>query len=176
MKSYNEIAKKYKPKEIAESFVFPGSKNKETRRKQIEAFREYRKQAEAGLSKKDKLISRLLQLKFQMEDYINSKDVHESYSFGYFLEEYILRLEMKKKNFADSIGIDPTELSQVINRHRPPSDKLIMRLDIHSNKNFPASLWLKLTEKEKAYSLMHDYELREHEGKYVKGSLKFSLR
>ena len=42
MKSYNNLTLKYSPKEIAESFVFPGSKNEKQRQQQLEAFREYR--------------------------------------------------------------------------------------------------------------------------------------
>jgi hypothetical protein len=60
------------------------------------------------------------------------------------------------------------KLSQIINQHRQPTEKLIIRLEIHSNKNFPALLWFKLIEKEKAYKLIHDKELRERERKHVK--------
>jgi plasmid maintenance system antidote protein VapI len=88
-----------------------------------------------------------------MEDYIKTDEFVKELHFGFFLKEYIARLDKKNKDFAQEINMDPSELSQVINKHRSPSDKLIIRLDIHSNKNFPALMWLRLIEKEKAYEL-----------------------
>lgn len=175
MKSYKDLTDKYTPKEIAESFVFPRSKNKKHRQSQIEAFQEYRQKVSNSLKEKDRLISLLLQLKFQIEDYIQSETFSKSETFGFFLKEYITRLDKKNKQFAEEIDIDPTELSQIINHHRQPSEKFIIRLEIHSNKNFPALLWFKLIEKEKAYDLMHDRNLRIQESKHVKQKLEFSL-
>ena len=68
MKSYKDLAQKYSPKEIAESFVFPGSKNEKQRQSQLEGFREYRQKIDESLTQKERLEIRLLQLKFQAED------------------------------------------------------------------------------------------------------------
>ena len=70
MKSYKVLSQKYSAKEIAESFVFPKSKNEKHRQSQIEAFREYRQKIGDSLTQKDRMKIRLLQLKFQIEDYI----------------------------------------------------------------------------------------------------------
>lgn len=43
MKSYKEIEKKYTPEEIAESIVFPGTKNTKVREAILSEFREFRK-------------------------------------------------------------------------------------------------------------------------------------
>src|SRR5579862_9559218 len=69
MKSYKDLAKEYSPKEIAESFFFPGESNKKQREESLETFRKFRREAESKRSPKDKLVSRLLQLRFLMEDY-----------------------------------------------------------------------------------------------------------
>lgn len=175
MKSYKDLSQKYSAKEIAESFIFPGSKNEKQRQSQIEAFRSYRQKIDDSLTQKDRLIILLLQLKFQIEDYIGSKEFSKSQTFSFFLKEYISRLNKKNKEFAEEIDIDPTELSQIINHHRPPSEKFIIRLEIHSNKNFPALLWFKLIEKEKAYKIMRNKNLRIQESKHVKQKLEFSL-
>jgi len=66
-------------------------------------------------------------------------------------------------------------LSQVINKHRKPTDKLIYRLEIHSNRNFPALMWFKLLEKERAYELLHNKGMIESEKKHVKRKLGFSF-
>ncbi len=175
MKSYKDLAQKYSPKEIAESFVFPGSKNEKQRQSQLEGFREYRQKIDESLTQKDRLIILLLQLKFQIEDYVGSSEFSKTHTFSFFLKEYITRLDKKNKEFAEEIDIDPTELSQIIHHHRAPSEKFIIRLEIHSNRNFPALLWFKLIEKEKAYEIVHNKSIRVREGRHVKQKLGFSL-
>ena len=173
MKSYNELLKKFKPEEIAGSFVFPG--NKRNKNKSLDLFREHRKKAELKRTSKDKVISKLLQLRFLMEDYVQTDKFDREFSFGYFLEEYISRLDKKKKIFAEEIGIDPTELSQIINRHRSPNEKFCIRLEVHSNSNFPAPIWFKVIEKEKIFELINDKGLRDSESKHVKSKLQFTF-
>lgn len=68
------MTQKYNEKEIAESFVFPGSKNKKQRLSQLEGFRAYRQKFYDSLTQEDRLEILLLQLKFQIEDYIGGKD------------------------------------------------------------------------------------------------------
>ncbi len=175
MKSYKEIEKKYTPEEIAESIVFPGTKNTKEREAILSEFRDFRKNISDKRTEKSKTISLLLQLKFLIEDYLDANSFNKNYYFGYFLKEYITRLEKKNKEFAAEIDVDPTELSQVINRHRKPTDKLIYRLEIHSNNNFPALMWFKLLEKERAYELLHNRKMIENEKKHVKRKLEFSF-
>ncbi|MBO9660806.1 MAG: hypothetical protein J7527_18435 [Chitinophagaceae bacterium] len=175
MKTYKEVKKKYTDKEIAESLVFPSTASKKEREMMLGEFSKFRQQAASKQTQKEKTISSLLQLKFLIEDHIASDAFDESLHFGHFLKEYILRLEKKNKEFAAEIDVDPTELSQVINRHRKPTDKLIYRLDIHSNKNFPATMWFRMLEKERVYELTHNPGIIDKEKKHVKVRLKFSI-
>jgi plasmid maintenance system antidote protein VapI len=175
MKSSKKIEQEYTPEEIAESFVFPGPKAPKEREALLEAFRQHRKKVSDKQSATTKLMSQLLQLKFLIEDYIHSETLSKDYSFGYFLKEYITRLEKKNKQFAVEVNVDPAELSQVINKRRRPTEKLIFRLEIHSNRNFPALMWFKLLEKDRAYALKHHTEMIDKEKKNVKQQLTFSL-
>jgi plasmid maintenance system antidote protein VapI len=175
MKSLKNIEKEYTPEEIAESFVFPGPKDPKEREALLEAFRQHRKKVSDKQSERTKLIAKLLQLKFLIEDYIKSDKFNKDYSFGFFLKEYISRLEKKNNQFADEINVDPAELSQVINKRRQPTEKLIFRLEIHSNRNFPALMWFKILEKDRAYELKHHREIIDSEKKNVKQKLGFSL-
>lgn len=113
--------------------------------------------------------------KFLIEDHIKSDKFNKDFFFGYFLKEYIVRLEKKNNRFASEINVDPTELSQVINRRRRPTEKLIFRLEIHSNRIFPAPVWFKLLEKDRAYVLKHHKEIIDKERKNVKEQLGFSI-
>lgn len=175
MKSYKEIEKKYQPKEIAESYIFPNDLDLAQRKQSLEIFQNWRKNNELNRSVKSKLITKLLQLKFVMEDYVKQNEYKEDYDFSYFLNEYIDRLEIKMKEFAGEIDVKPTELSQIIHRHRFPSQKFIVRLEIHSNKNFPAVIWHKLIEKERNYHLQNDTNLRLSQSKHVKSKLDFTF-
>jgi plasmid maintenance system antidote protein VapI len=175
MKSLKEIEQSYTPEEIAESFVFPGPKSAKDREALLEAFRKHRKAVSGKQSETTRLISKLLQLKYLIEDYLLSEKFNKEYSFAFFLREYITRLQKKNKQFAGEIDVDPTELSQVINQHRKPTEKFIIRLEIHSNRNFPAVMWFGLLEKDRAYELKHNKDLIENERKHVKEKLAFSL-
>ena len=175
MKSLKNIEKEYTPEEIAESFVFPGPKGPKERASLMEAVRQHRKSVSDRQSEKTKLISQLLQLKFLIEDYIKSEEFNKDHFFGFFLKEYIIRLKKKNNQFADEINVDPAELSQVINRRRKPTEKLIFRLEIHSNRNFPALMWFKILEKDRAYELKYNREIIDSEKKNVKQKLEFSL-
>ena len=175
MKSYKEIEKKYTPEEIAESYVFSGELDSSQKVKKLEIFRSWRKKNESNRSAKSKLITKLLQLKFEMEDYLIQKEYKQGFDFSYFLVQYIDRLEIKKKEFAQEIDVDPTELSQIINRHRSPNEKFIIRLEIHSNNNFPAVVWCRLIEKERTFYLQNNSNLRLSETKHVRSKLDFSF-
>jgi hypothetical protein len=72
--------------------------------------------------------------------------------------------------------VDPSELSCIIKKKRWPTDKLIFRLDIQSNKNFPTSLWIKLMEKDRLLELAQDNSIIEAEKSFVKEKLEFSLQ
>jgi len=110
-----------------------------------------------------------------MEDYIKQNEFKEDYDFSYFLNQYIDKLEIKMKEFAGEIDVKPAELSQIIHKHRFPNQKFIVRLEIHSNKNFPAVIWHKLIEKEKNYHLQNDTNLRVSQSKHVKSKLDFTF-
>jgi len=175
MKSFKEIEKEYSSKEIAESLVFPDTRNSVEREDALIAFRKLRKEIADAQTEESKIISRLLQLKFQIEDYLNADTFKDNLYFGHFLKEYIQRLEKKNKEFAEEIDIDPTELSQVINKRRKPTEKLVFRLDIHSNRTFPAIMWFKLIEKERIHELLHDKGVIDSERKHVRQRIAYSF-
>jgi hypothetical protein len=160
--------------ESDESFISPKLSEKE-RLESIEVFKEYRRKVVSKRTHEDKLKIQLLQLKFLMEDYLRADTYDKTLSFSYFLKQYIARLEKRNNEFAEEMNIKPTELSQLINNHRDPNQKFIMRLEAHSNRIFPAIMWFKLFTKEKALELLKDDALRITEGKQVKKRLQFYI-
>lgn len=167
-----KLEKTYTPKELAESFVFraklSGKQKKETDRELAEARKKTREKSHPN----DALLLRLLQLKYQMEEYSSNAPFDANRSFGFFLRAYLKSLDKKNKDFASDIDIDETELSQILNMHRKPSEKIIIRLEIHSNKTIPAITWFRILEKEKEHDIVTNTIMRKNEGKHVKNRLR----
>jgi hypothetical protein len=170
----NKLIKKYSTKELADSFVFRRKLTPKQEAETNKKLSELREKNKTKLTEEQILLSRLLQLKYQMEDYSNNFSFDINRTFGYFLREYVKFLNKKNKDFAKDLSIDETYLSQVINRHRMPNDELIIRLEIHSSKIIPAVAWYKIMEKEREYEIATDTSMRKKEQKYVKNSLNFS--
>jgi hypothetical protein len=170
----NKLKDKYTEKELAESFVF---RNKLTPTQKAESnlqMSSMRKAMLSSVTPNQVLLSRLLQLKFQIEDYLDNQTYDEKRSFGFYLRTYLNFLNKKNKEFAEDIDIAETELSQLLNQHRKPSEKIFIRLEIHSNKIIPAITWFKLSEKEKEHEILTDNSLRIREQNHVRNVLRFS--
>jgi plasmid maintenance system antidote protein VapI len=170
-----QLSKKYSDKELAESFVFRNKltkKQKEAANKNLMAVR---KKVQGQMTPEQILLTHLLQLRFQIEDYASIPTYNNKFSFGHFLKVYLKYLNKKNWEFASDINIHHTELSQIINNRRSPSDRFIIRLEIHSNKTIPAIAWYKLLEKEKEHMIATDSNIRKNESKFVKNKLHLSI-
>lgn len=165
---------KYSDKEIAEALVLP---QKLTRKQQAEAaiqLAEARKKSIAKMTNAEKLAANLLQLKFQVEDYLKNDEFDEQKTFGYFLKQYLLLINRKRNEFAEDINIHETLLSQFVNNHREPGENIFVRLELHSNNIIPASYWYRLIEKQKENFIKNDASLRRREKKFVKNKVEVS--
>lgn len=119
---------------------------------------------------------KLIRLRIQIEDYLKDQNVNASmYRFGSFLNIYIESLELSRTDFARQISISPSELSQLLHNHRDPNERVCMRLEIHSNRNFPACLWYDIVAHQKASKLQQDEELRKSEKAFVHSPVKVVL-
>lgn len=174
MKSKRETKKGQADNQNDESFVSPRLSDAE-RLKVNREFAEVRRRAESEKSDDERLFAKVLQLKFQMEDYVKSDKLDEQMTFGYFLKQYIEASGRKNNEFAEDIDVNPTELSQIINKHRDPSSKIIMRLEAHSNGIILAFYWHCIYSKDKTLELISNDRLRMEEGKRVKRRLELSL-
>jgi predicted adenine nucleotide alpha hydrolase (AANH) superfamily ATPase len=172
---FKKMKEKYDSSEIANSYVFRPSlskKQKENADKELAMSREKNK---TQISDMQKIYANLLQLRFLMEDYIKSESYDESLSFAYFLRHYIKLKYKVNKDFAKDIHLDETELSSILNNRRPPSDKTIIRLELHSNNTISAISWFKVLEKEKEHQFYTDKNIRIEEEKNVKNRFVFDF-
>lgn len=172
MKNEN-IIKKYTAEELAESIIFKNpvtaDEMKETARELAEARRKKREAKDEAHS----LYSKILQLRFLMEDYTKSKEYDSNKSFASFLKAYIKLNYTSNKDFAEDIDLKQTELSLILNEHRLPNEKLIVRLEIHSNNVIPALSWYRIVEKQREHELEKDIRFRQEQRKFVKNRLEF---
>lgn len=80
--------------------------------------------------------AKLLQLKLNMENYLKAPVYDDQHHFADFLQTYVDTMYSKRSEFAKDINVTPVFLSQVINKHREPSEAFILKLMIHSEKAF----------------------------------------
>lgn len=174
MKSKRETGRRRNKVQADESFVSP-KLNEIERLKINQEFSEIRRRSESRKTDEERLYSRILQLKFQIEDYIKSDKLDEQMTFGYFLKQYIDVSGRKNNEFAEDIDVSPSELSQIVNEHRDPNNRIIMRLEAHSNGIILAFYWFCIYSKDKALKLITNDQLRIEEGKHVKRRLVLSI-
>jgi len=175
MKSQGNNLKYYTDEELAESFIFPYEQTEEDLKATSIAIKKLREDSDKTKTAESKMIYQLLQLKYKIEDYIKKATYDEQMSFGHFLKEYVNLVNRKQKEFAEEIDIKPTELSQIINRHRKPPYGFVIRLEIHSNRAISAINWNRLIEKENEYELINDKNIWNKERKHVKSRIQVRL-
>ncbi len=170
-----KLSTKLTPEELAEAIVFPVTIPQARKKEASEQLAAARKERQKELTDGDRLSLNVLQLKFQLEDYIQQNEFNPDLNFGYFLKQYVDLLQIKRKQFAEEISIDETLLSQFINHHRAPPEYIAIPLEIHSNNTIPATYWFKLVEKQREHELKTDKALRRREIKNVHRILKVNV-
>ena len=172
---YANLKKLYSDKELAEAFVFPSTPptTPEEIKEDEEFWKERRRQFE-NRTPQQKIKDKMLQLKFQLQDYVRENRYDKNLNFGYFLNEYITRQEKQDKQFAAEVDVKPVVLSQYINNHRKPTEKFVIRLELHSSGMITALVWLKLLQKDKEHEIMTDLAIRKTESKHIKNRLEFT--
>jgi 5-hydroxyisourate hydrolase-like protein (transthyretin family) len=172
---YKKLLKKHTPEELAEAFVFPVKLTAKQKKEAARQLAEARKKTQQEMTEETRLSLNVYQLRFQLEDYLDSEEYNPELNFGHFLKRYVDLLDRKRKAFAEDISIDETLLSQLINSHRLPPDYIVIRLEIHSNAIIPATLWARLVEKQRLHEIETDQELRNKERPFVHGKLAIKL-
>ncbi|MBV7532845.1 hypothetical protein [Chitinophaga sp. sic0106] len=174
MKSDRKL-KKHTLDEIADAHLLSEDLSQKERAAILKELAMAKDKAVSNLSNEKRILASILQLRFEMEDYASKAVYDKNSSFGAFLKTYISRLQLRNKDFADQLGMEPSELSHILSGYRRPNDKILIRLELHSNKNISALLWYKILEREKEYELSTNFSLREAERPYVKQYFSYSF-
>ena len=157
--------------EIVEAYIYPKLLNKKQKAEASIQLAEARLRSRANMTAENKLGLNLMQLRLQMEKYINAADFEIEKTFGYYLKEYLHLINVKRNVFAHDISIHETLLSQLINNKRAPNESIMIRLELHSNNVFPATVWHRIAEKGRGHALQTDKKLRQRERTKVKRRL-----
>jgi len=163
--------KKYSAAELADAHIFPHGLTDEQKMQADKELFKMRAEKWNNKNNSEILRSKLLQLKYQLEDSIVSLLYDSEMNFGYFLSKYIQLINKKQKDFAKEISLDEARLSRIIHGKEFPNEELFIRLELHSNNIISALSWFKIVEKEKAYILNTNIEMRQKEKKYVHKTL-----
>jgi plasmid maintenance system antidote protein VapI len=170
--SLKKLSKKYTSEELADAFVFRSTLSTEEEILASEQLKLARLKNREKLTDNQRLYASVLQLRFMIEDYLKSDQFDRELSFGNILRKYIALNYKINKQFAADIQLDETELSQLLNNKRMPSEKTIIRLEIHSNNVISAVSWYKLVEKQHEHMLSTDQQLRIQQASFVKNKLQ----
>ena len=99
-----------------------------------------------------KLRINLLTLKYQMEDYLTT-DKTEEKSAGEFLKTILKTLQIQQNQFAEYIGLKPSNLSKLINGERTINYDLALKFGRLFNHE--AMLWIEIQAKNELNKLLH---------------------
>ena len=119
-------------------------------KREAKALLKARLQRLKNVTEHDILKTKLLQIKWQMEDYVKCGQPNNEYGFAYFLATYVDTLYSKRIDFANDLNVSAVLLSQVIGKHREPSLDFILKLMVHSKKvfsllePFDVSVWYRI--------------------------------
>ena len=116
------------------------------------------------LPKEQIVRAKLLQLKLNMEDYLNKPVYDNQNHFTKFLEQYIDTIYSKRYEFADDINVNSNFLSKIINKHLEPKEEFFYKLMIHSEKayqnvgEFHKKTWIQVYYHEKVCDTMSNQD------------------
>jgi hypothetical protein len=91
-KTYLELQGKYSKREIADGYIFPAKLSKKQRQEEGVALSAVLSGRRVAMSEGARLKARLLQLHFQMEDYLKDTHFDKNRTFSFFLKSYIQSL------------------------------------------------------------------------------------
>jgi len=166
-KQEQKITDLYSPEDLAENFVFPNALTARQKKDADESLRTELRQRRMAQTADFKVSGALLQLRYQIEDYVNDVNFDKRKSFGHFLKMYVDCFNKRHVEFAKEINVKPAELSQYINDHRKPPQHIMVRLELHSSNMIPAVDWYRLSEKATIHKLSTDKVMRRAEMKFV---------
>ncbi len=171
-KIYNKLKKRYTDKEIVESMLIPQDLTKKEKEELAKEMKEIRMQKLRETTEEDMILSDVMRLRFQIENYIKKEAFSFEKTFGKYLEEYLRIIRKTRREISEDLSVHYTKLSRIINDKEEPNIELSYRLEKHSGELIKAELWWKLMIKKHEFIISRDKETRIKEQKKVKNALR----
>lgn len=169
---YLKLKEKYSDEEIVDSMLIPADLSEDEKKELAGEMRFIRMQKLRESTEEDRILSDVMRLRFQIEDYLKRDIFSFEKTFGKFLEEYIRILKKSKREIAEDLSIHYTKLSRIINDREEPNIELSYRLEKHSGNLIKAELWWRLMIKKQAFIISKDEETRKAEHQKVRNYLR----
>ncbi|RMG26524.1 MAG: hypothetical protein D6730_08925 [Bacteroidetes bacterium] len=101
-------------------------------------------QISSDMSEEERLKNECLSIRFQMESYLNDARAQITHA-GYFIEQFLKAIKVKKKDFAKYIGYEESNLSALLKGRRKINPDLALKFG-HIFKINPL-IWLSIENK-----------------------------
>lgn len=147
-KIYQKLKEKFTLEELADAVMVSEELSEEEERKERKAFAKLRLERKANMSDKERLLSSLLSMKYQMKSYIESREYDKEKCFGCFLKSYIKITGRTQKKIAQEIGVSVARIRKILKGKEVIGEAIAYRLERHSGEIIPAIFWWKLMQKE----------------------------
>jgi len=165
---YNKLKETYTREELGDSIMVSEELSKEEEEQIREEFVRIRMKRRQEMSEKDKVLSGLLSIKYQIKSYVRSTGFAEEKSFSNFLHKYIEVIKRKQKELAEEIDVHPSRLNRILKGKERIGKSIAYRLESHSGELIPAIYWWKLMQKEVEQEILTERQERKIERKHVK--------
>ncbi|MCH2450247.1 MAG: helix-turn-helix domain-containing protein [Gracilimonas sp.] len=151
-KIYQKLKEQYSEDEIAESYMIPETGTVKEDETQY-AISKYREERLNQMSDHEKVVSKIISLKFQIVEHVKEQSFSFHKTFGSFLLEYIKALGRSRKEISKELDLHYTKLSRIINDREEPSIELCYRLEKHSGELINVLNWWQLIKKKEEFIL-----------------------
>lgn len=162
-KAYNKLKEKYTIEELADSLMI----SSEITHQEEKEFAKLRSERRKTMSDKDKLLSSILSMKYQIKSYLKQDGYEEEKRFGTVLKYYLKIVKRSQKQLGEEIGIHPSRINRIIQGKERIGKSIAYRLERHSGEIIPALYWWKLMQKEVEQEILTESKERELEKKHV---------
>ena len=169
---FEELSRQYTEEELVESIHLNEELSPGEQKQANEEFLRLRLERLKQASPQEKLLSKLLQMKYLMQAYFRIEKFDPAFSFSKQLKQYVNISERSNKEIAGHLSVHPTKLSRLLNGKENPNIEFMYRLEKHSGGELPAHYWWRLFAREFEYEIKMDLETKLEEAEQVKQSLE----
>lgn len=172
--TYEELSKIYTDEEIADSMVLRSTLSDEEREAAHKEFLRIRMDRLKNMSESDVLLSNLMRMKIQIENYIENNEYNARFRFSNQLKEYLSITKRTQKAFSEEIDIHTAQLNRIIRGKENPNVELLYRIEKHSNGYLSAKQLYRLHTMKLEAEILEDKERRSAQYSRVKKTLPFA--